>query len=142
MIPSLTNYGFLPTGQYECLLAEVEDRFAFNLHRKAQWERFEKYVEWTKNLHFYRHLFIGGSYVTNKPDPRDIDVEIVPIAVRSRSQEDFFKPMQPQFTKPLYGVDALPCLGNPIVLSHVRDQDRLGKVIPVGYNKGVLKVML
>jgi hypothetical protein len=72
MIPKFNGRGSLPPGVNETTMAEMEDRLAFNEHRKVLVEGLKRVVE-NLRLAGVRRLWVDGSFVTNKPYPGDID---------------------------------------------------------------------
>lgn len=79
MIPPLDARGLLPPGRHECrTLADIEDRFATNAHRLKLLRGLQQFIQAelaqaAQGL----ALYIGGSYLSDKPDPGDIDCTIV-----------------------------------------------------------------
>lgn len=65
-------YGVLPPGVHDASLAEIEDRFATNAHRRVL---FDGIVAVTEALRVAgcRQMFLDGSYVTSKEQPEDFD---------------------------------------------------------------------
>ena len=79
-IPDLTAEGYLPPGIHECTLDEVRDRFGSfsgSDRRCRLFEAFEDYVREVRATGFVQELLIGGSFVTDKRDPGDIDFTAV-----------------------------------------------------------------
>ncbi|MGI9229892.1 MAG: DUF6932 family protein [Gammaproteobacteria bacterium] len=77
MIPNLvslpgTPWSVLPAGVHQATLSEIADRFVYN-----QWRRdlFDGLVLASRNLvqAGCKRLFLDGSFVTDKPVPRDYD---------------------------------------------------------------------
>jgi hypothetical protein len=145
VIPSLTRYGILPSAEHICTIDEIEQRFAINDHRRRLWAGFLAYVAWVKSLDAYMYLLVGGSFVTDQPDPEDIDVVLVwRTGLSSRSQDEKFKiatAMMPDFTKPKYGVQAWP-IQLLLVLVQMRDEEADARGCPRGTKKGALRVNL
>ena len=79
-IPALNSDGFLPTGVFECSLAEVQDRFgSFQVSdaRPRLFERLEALVVAMQRSGLFEILLLDGSFVTGKPAPNDIDLVAV-----------------------------------------------------------------
>jgi hypothetical protein len=74
MIPPLNEHGVLPPGIYDCTLSEIQDRYATIPRRQKLWSGFQKYFELIKPLGFFPTIFFGGSFVTDRRFPRDIDI--------------------------------------------------------------------
>lgn len=75
MIPPLDARGLLPPGQHECTnLADLALHFATNSRRVALFQNLEKFLKTELSLVATGlHLYIGGSYLSDKPHPGDID---------------------------------------------------------------------
>ena len=80
LIPPFTKYGFLPSGTYEANLTNVHDRFAtISTSRQHLWERFMEFIEVIRSdniIQAFQAIEIGGSFLTAKTDPSDIDVAL------------------------------------------------------------------
>ena len=69
--------GILPPGTHDCSLKEAEKAFVSPFHnskRKELWDSFLQFLEWVKQLGIFEYVYINGSFVTDKPNPDDIDV--------------------------------------------------------------------
>lgn len=79
-IPNLTNEGFLPEGIHDCTLDEVGARFGkFQVsdRRVRLFGKLCKLVEEERQAGLATGLIIDGSFVTNAPQPGDIDLLVV-----------------------------------------------------------------
>ena len=79
-IPALNSDGFLPTGIFDCSLAEVRDRFgSFQVSdtRPRLFARLEALVAEMQRGAMFEELLVDGSFVTAKPAPNDIDLVAV-----------------------------------------------------------------
>jgi hypothetical protein len=65
--------GYLPAGDHVATLEEVKDRFASNTKRRALFLGLEYVVAELRDRGVLR-IWIGGSYVTDKERPGDVDV--------------------------------------------------------------------
>jgi hypothetical protein len=109
MIPIFNSRGSLPPGVHETSMAEIEDRLAFNEHRKRMVQGLKQVV---KNLGAagVNRVWVDGSFVTNKPEPGDIDGCWDPAGV----DPDLLDPVLLDFEqgraamKEKYGVDFFP----------------------------------
>lgn len=61
------------TSPYPCPWFEFKQRFAFNPQRLALAEKFEAWVGNLVTTVAPEFIWIGGSYASDKPDPKDID---------------------------------------------------------------------
>ncbi|HUW19600.1 MAG TPA: hypothetical protein VMW16_09880 [Sedimentisphaerales bacterium] len=84
MIPDCIDVGgpwnVLPPGVYYATLEEIEARFATSDHRKRLFSGFRKGVLALRKAGC-RKIFLDGSFVTEKPIPRDFDVCWDPMGV-------------------------------------------------------------
>lgn len=73
MIPNFKKSGLLPSGIHFSNWGEFENRFANNQHRTTLLTGLKKAL---KLLHKFgcTEIYLGGSFVTSKPEPGDIDV--------------------------------------------------------------------
>jgi len=75
-IPALQEDGFLPPGLYLADLDEIWERFGCTSERRRMlFNRLQMFVDSAQHVEALR-MFIGGSYVTAKANPRDVDVVI------------------------------------------------------------------
>lgn len=72
MIPSFDPRGSLQPGVHETTMAEIEGRLAFNEHRRRLAAGL-KLADANLEAAGARRIWIDGSFVTNKPEPADID---------------------------------------------------------------------
>jgi predicted nucleotidyltransferase len=73
-IPEPTHrLGYLPPGDYKATLAEVRARFASNNRRRELCAQLE-YVVGELRLRGVKTIWIGGSFVTTKERPSDVDL--------------------------------------------------------------------
>jgi hypothetical protein len=84
MIPQFELDGFLAPGRYRTDVAEVQQRFVATAQstpanlRSDLWTDLERCVSFTKQaVGNVAALWLGGGFVTVKPDPSDIDVVFI-----------------------------------------------------------------
>lgn len=80
MIPAFTDRGTLPHGIHPATMEEIRARFARfrrSDRRIRLFNCFAAYVEAARTTHVVVHLYLVGSYVTNKDEPNDIDLLII-----------------------------------------------------------------
>ncbi|HST23291.1 MAG TPA: hypothetical protein VLR90_19360 [Blastocatellia bacterium] len=80
MLPEFNFDGNLPPGVHHASLIEIENRFGeFTIsdHRIRLFSKFKQLVEMAKFSGVVKRIIIGGSFVSAKPVPNDIDVVIV-----------------------------------------------------------------
>ncbi len=75
-IPSLTDSGWLPPGEHDCTVEELQDRFVPSDATRRQ-QIFDALVTFLGDevaLQFVDHLYIDGSFVSAKAVPGDADI--------------------------------------------------------------------
>lgn len=75
-IPEFTNQGLLPTGIHLCSGREFIQRFCSGEKRQNFFKAVVDILDFAAARNV-QHVFVGGSFVTNKEDPRDLDVVMV-----------------------------------------------------------------
>ena len=72
-MPNLKKSGLLPIGVHYATWGELIENFGFNQHRQMLLSGLKKGL---KDLFYYgcNEIYIGGSFVTDKPEPGDVDV--------------------------------------------------------------------
>lgn len=79
MIPPLDERGLLPAGRHTATLDAVRERFANSSPRRAElWQKFMTFINnelspWASGF----ELAIGGSYLSDKDAPDDIDATLL-----------------------------------------------------------------
>jgi hypothetical protein len=77
-LPELTDFGELPLGVHEAPLQEVLGRFATgHAQRIAVGERLQRIYQIAISTGYLARFVVFGSFVTDKPQPNDIDVFLV-----------------------------------------------------------------
>ena len=66
----------MPSGEHECSLKDMKDRFAINEHRKELFFDFERFIDDYLPEYLPTIMYIGGSYPSIKEQPNDIDVNL------------------------------------------------------------------
>lgn len=73
-IPSLDANGLLPPGVHDCTLPEIRMSFTWNAHRLSLFSGLENCITSELHARFVGHIYCDGSFVTDKVDPRDVDL--------------------------------------------------------------------
>jgi hypothetical protein len=85
-IPELTADGYLPAGEFECELEEIETVFCGNEHRGWLMNRLREFLAWLRNQHGLNlPYYVDGSYTTAKEHPGDIDF-VLDLSTASKPQ--------------------------------------------------------
>jgi len=76
--PDFNNDGDLPVGVYQASLNEVIQKFGISSAKRGQVaQRLERICNIAFATGKVAHLIVFGSFVTNKPQPNDVDVFIM-----------------------------------------------------------------
>jgi hypothetical protein len=77
-MPLFNAQGDLPSGVYRATLAEILERFGHGApQRVTVTEWLQRVIALAQGTGKLEHVFIWGSYVTDKPEPGDIDLFLV-----------------------------------------------------------------
>lgn len=77
MVPDLNEEGFLPPGIHMATTFDVTNRFGVGSdQRRSCCEAFQSLVRNCRQAGI-RRLLVGGSFVTNHPEPGDVDCILV-----------------------------------------------------------------
>ena len=80
MLPKFNSDGNLPHGVHQASLIEIENRFGeFTIsdRRVRLFSKLKQLVKMAKFSGIVKRIIIGGSFVSAKPVPNDVDVVIV-----------------------------------------------------------------
>ena len=106
-IPLLRDDGTLPPGIYRATFTETFAVFGQGAARQDKAELLKIVVEAARQYPTIKRVLVWGSFVTNKPDPNDLDYSIVvgkdfsPELIRKEHRR-FFVPAE---ARQYYGVD-------------------------------------
>ena len=77
-MPLFNAQGDLPSGVYRATLAEVLERFGHGApQRMIVTERLQRVIALAQGTGKLERVFLWGNYVTDKPEPGDIDLLLV-----------------------------------------------------------------
>jgi hypothetical protein len=77
-LPEFNEEGDLPEGVYRATLSQVVARFGLgSVQREAVTARLRRIHELALSTGALQSLIVFGSYVSDKPDPNDVDVVLV-----------------------------------------------------------------
>ena len=74
MIPELDSRGLLPAGVHPCTITEIEAVFGTNVRRQQLLESLRFCIEMMRDARLKGELIVNGSFVTDKPNPGDVEV--------------------------------------------------------------------
>ncbi len=80
MIPDFNDNGLLPPGLHRTDLEGFRERFAIfdrSGRRLRIFEQLERFIGEASKSTIVRRIFVGGSFVTAKPEPNDFDCILV-----------------------------------------------------------------
>lgn len=75
-IPEFNRHGLLPPGVHECSLFEIVERLGRGTHRKQLVRSLSEFLSEELRPKFSEPVCVGGSFVTDKESPNDIDVTL------------------------------------------------------------------
>jgi hypothetical protein len=141
MIPELTREGLLPPGVHEATLGEVRRRFGTDNPIRVRLMKGLESVAAIAGRVGARVLYLDGSFVTDKKDPRDWDAVVVaPIGTNCASREVLRLVDRPRLKKEFGGDVFLIMEDDAELLNHyvggVFVKDRLGRA------KGLVRLHL
>lgn len=87
MIPEFDDTGLLPPGLYDTSLVEIQTVSGWNQHRQQLFVGLSRLVSIWNRSGFLDEIYVDGSFVTNKPEPGDVDIILVPNPDAMFSQE-------------------------------------------------------
>ena len=73
-IPNLDEHGLLPAGTHDCSAQEITGRFGWNRHRRDLIHLFSDFLVREVRSRFSEPVYVNGSFVTDKENPKDVDV--------------------------------------------------------------------
>lgn len=77
-LPNFNNKGELPEGVYQATIEEIVSRFGTGTpQRENVTARLQRIYQLAKSTGKLERLIIFGSYVTTKPNPKDVDIVLV-----------------------------------------------------------------
>lgn len=133
MIPPFDDHGYLPAGVHPATLEEIEGRFGRETEvRRAQAESLRWLVDLARRAGIGR-LVINGSFVTDTPDPNDVDCALLVAAdfeIEAGLQEEF------EIGLPFLQIELLLAPDFAVMVERVYSSDR--DMVP----KGVVEVAL
>jgi PAS domain S-box-containing protein len=73
-LPDFDSTGHLPVGIHPGTLASLARKLRFNEHRRKMWRQFASFLVDPVVKHKFSAVYVGGGFVSSKPEPSDIDV--------------------------------------------------------------------
>lgn len=152
MIPNFDSRGLLPQGIHHATLNEIEQKLGYTARRAELIKLFRKMIS-TELLPHGAGLYvdIDGSFVTDKPNPDDIDATVrVPISLLTSASpimQNLGDNAGHARVKNMYLVDfyfSLEGLGNDFssFFQYVGDKTGALKQLPSTELKGILRIQL
>jgi hypothetical protein len=151
-IPNFVTGGILPTGIHDCDLSEVESVFVYNNRRQFIWQSLTSYFSQIKSVSDIDIICIDGSFVTDKENPKDVDI-VVEFSSYGRLR-DLSMSMPNLFMRPILKdrlpIDLLPSFNFPLstmedmrdFFQKLRPAEAIERGVPVGTKKGILRISL
>lgn len=75
-IPALRDDGNLPDGKHVTTLKDIQATYVTNSCRQRIWDNFLLWLSEARRHFVVEKLWVGGSFVTEKAEPSDIDVTV------------------------------------------------------------------
>lgn len=140
MIPDFTTEGLLPVGIHRATREEFQQRFAIFNHsdmRLRIYDKLDRLLDEAGRSGIVKRVLVGGSFITEKPEPNDFDVVLVLDA--SIVQHDLrpfeYNLVSRKMARRLFGGDVMPALERSAALDQyveffqiTRDGRRVGMV--------------
>lgn len=146
-VPAFTQYGLLPAGVHQCTFAEAQACLCSNQHREQVWDGLIQFAQWAVRLPSPDAYLLDGSFVTDKPLPKDIDLVVDVTGCSQADQLNWFAAHAAHHAvaKQQFSVDFYPFvigLGNDFsaFFQYVRVDEALRRGIPPTVRKGILRV--
>ncbi|MGI8978717.1 MAG: DUF6932 family protein [Pirellulaceae bacterium] len=136
MIPPLTEAGLLPPGNHTATLEEFAQTFCMHTTRRRElFEKLERLLADLKKVDSARKILIGGSFVSNKPEPDDIDCVIVfgPDVLDNLLRPFEYNVFSGRAVRRMYRIDAYPVVdGTPEHSKWLEFFQKTREGVPVG----------
>jgi hypothetical protein len=153
ILPSFNYHGFLPEGIHRTTLQEMKERFATNRGRESLYERLQNFLDWAVTTGQFSRAYINGGFITNKPDPEDIDVILQTHAAYGPAALTAMEPFFAQGIDSIYEIYSVHlhfwCEGFPGGMSdfrrffqYLRPQDAAPMGLKEGARKGIVQIEL
>ncbi|HEX2689129.1 MAG TPA: hypothetical protein VHN14_21050 [Kofleriaceae bacterium] len=149
-IPNLTSAGLLPTGIHLATLQEVELAFGRGTDTRMRLYENENlcaFLELARSFQMFTSMVIDGSFVTNEPEPSDVDVVLILPGLqlqRLMSHSDYLK-LENTTVKELFTIDLFidPDLeGMATFFQRLKIEEALQRGVPPRHLRGVVQVTL
>jgi hypothetical protein len=148
MIPGLTSSGLLPEGIHPATLEELQVKFGSTGEARIElYTRLMSFLQLVRSFGMFTSIVIDGSFVTDKPTPKDIDaVLILPGSGLKRLVEhaDYYK-LENLEVKKLFGIHLYidPDLdGMTRFFQKLKPEEALQRGVSPRQLRGVLEVAL
>jgi len=150
-IPQLNQYGLLPVGIHLASMDDVYARFCTSSHRWRLWQGLHQYINKLEScgaLDCVSHIYIDGSYISDKRLPADIDVCFyIPQSADAASCVKLFEAVADQAgIKAKYGVHPFIQIeglaGMDVFFQRLREKDAMHrslKLLPKTAQKGIVR---
>jgi len=151
-IPPLNEYGLLDEGIYECTTEQIAAQFVFTETRKTLWNNFCTFIERANHKRLFCAVYLDGSFVSNKPEPQDIDIVLEFCPMPFPNNVDWSElqkvALQRENIKDMYALDVAvaPMTQNDndfrSFFQYIRLEQALKMGLPPTAKKGILKLNL
>jgi hypothetical protein len=98
VLPSFTVAGFLPEGVHDATLEAIRSHFVTSAKREKLWGQLTEFLTWPTSTGHFPNAYLGGGFISQKPDPQDIDLVL---HVRYPFGDKAFMAIEPFFARGL-----------------------------------------
>lgn len=147
-IPIFSKAGLLPPGVHHATIDEVEERFGRGSSRRTKlYAKLARFLAEVRSFQIFDSIFIDGSFVTDKPNPGDIDVVLVGPSDQLRlfaTRGDAMR-LDPHRIKREYEVHLFiqpPPHRMTDFFQTIRAEDALERNVPPHTKRGIIEVTL
>ena len=144
-IPPFSLHGVLPSGRHVCTVAEVKARFGQAdplMKRVLLWQSCEQYINWIRPMGCFDRIWVDGSFVTDKPDPGDVDISV--LLPKTTTSKFEITALHPGHVKQQYGLHLLPISehNGTLFFEYVGVKEAAKRHMKPQDLKGILEVVL
>jgi hypothetical protein len=93
-LPPFNEAGFIPEGVHEATLEAVRSLLVTSPKRAKMWGQLIEFLSWPISTGHYSYAYLGGGFISQKPEPEDIDLIL---HVRYPFSDKAFMAMEPFF---------------------------------------------
>lgn len=153
ILPPFNYHGYLPEGVHPTTREELKERFATNPVRLELHLKLQNFLDWAITTGQFSRAYINGGFITNKTNPRDVDVILQTSAPYGPAAFTAMEPFFAQGIDSIYEIYSVHlhfwCEGFPGAMSdfrrffqYLRPQDAAPSGLKEGAKKGIVQIEL